>query len=44
MVLLDDAGKLVLSRKIIDLANEPDMRIRRTLEQGKLGFNPRQLF
>lgn len=44
IVLLDAAGKLVLSRKIIDLANEPDMRIRRTLEQGKLGFNPRQLF
>lgn len=43
-VLLDAAGKLVLSRKIVDLANEPDMRIRRTLEQGKLGFNPRQLF
>jgi HD-GYP domain-containing protein (c-di-GMP phosphodiesterase class II) len=44
MVLLDGAEKLVRSRKIIDLANEPDMRIRRTLEQGKLGFNPRQLF
>ena len=44
MVLLDDAGKLVLSRKIVDLADEPDMRIRRTLEQGKLGFNPRKLF
>ena len=44
MVLLDQAGRIVLSRKIIDLANEPDMRIRRTLEQGKLGFDPRQLF
>jgi HD-GYP domain-containing protein (c-di-GMP phosphodiesterase class II) len=44
MVLLDDAGKLVLSRKVVDLAEEPDMRIRRTLEQGKLGFNPRRLF
>jgi HD-GYP domain-containing protein (c-di-GMP phosphodiesterase class II) len=44
MVLLDQAGKFVLSRKIVDLANEPEMRIRRTLEQGKLGFNPRQLF
>ena len=44
MVLLDAAGKLVLSRKVIDLAEEPDMRIRRTLEQGKLGFDPRRLF
>jgi HD-GYP domain-containing protein (c-di-GMP phosphodiesterase class II) len=44
MVLLDAAGKLVLSRKVIDLAEQPDMRIRRTLEQGKLGFDPRRLF
>jgi hypothetical protein len=43
-VLLDDAGKLVRSRKVVDLAGEPDVRIRRTLEQGKIGFNPRQLF
>ena len=44
LVLLDDAGKLVRSRKILDLADEPQIRIRRTLEQGQLAFDPRQLF
>ncbi len=44
LVLLDDSGKLVRSRKILDLANEPQIRIRRTLEQGQLAFDPRQLF
>jgi HD-GYP domain-containing protein (c-di-GMP phosphodiesterase class II) len=44
LVLLNDAGKLVRSRKILDLANEPQIRIRRTLEQGQLAFDPRQLF
>jgi len=44
LVLLDRAHKLVHSRKVVDLANEPDMRIRRTLEQGQLAFDPRRLF
>ena len=44
VVLLDHAHKLVHSRKVVDLAEEPDMRIRRTLEQGQLAFDPRRLF
>jgi len=44
LVLLDRDHKLVHSRKVVDLANESDMRIRRTLEQGQLAFDPRRLF
>lgn len=44
LVLLDDSGKLVRSRKTLDLAEEPQIRIRRTLEQGQLAFDPRRLF
>jgi hypothetical protein len=44
LILLDRDHKLVRSRKIVDLANEADMRIRRTLEQGQLAFDPRRLF
>ncbi|TMH43836.1 MAG: hypothetical protein E6H54_10480 [Betaproteobacteria bacterium] len=43
-VLLDRAGKLARSRQVIDLAVEPQIRIRRALEQGQLAFDPRRLF
>src|SRR5438094_476261 len=43
-VLLDQAGKLARSRQVIDLAVEPQIRIRRALEQGQLAFDPRRLF
>src|SRR4051812_1793424 len=43
-VLLDHAGKLLRSRRVLDLAEEPRIRIRRTLEQGQLAFDPRRLF
>jgi HD-GYP domain-containing protein (c-di-GMP phosphodiesterase class II) len=43
LVLRDRGGEPVPARKI-DLASEPDTRIRRTLEQGTLAFDPRQLF
>jgi HD-GYP domain-containing protein (c-di-GMP phosphodiesterase class II) len=43
LVLRDRGGKPVPSRKI-DLAREPDTRVRRTLEQGTLAFDPRRLF
>jgi cyclic di-GMP phosphodiesterase len=44
LMLLDPAGKLVRLRKVLDLADEPQIRIRRTLEQGQLAFDPRRLF
>jgi len=50
MLMLDRAGKRMLSRKVVDLATNPQMsrgepyRICRTLEQGKLEFDPRRLF
>jgi hypothetical protein len=44
LLLIDRAGKLVRSPRIVDLAAEPDIRIRRTLEQGQLAFDPRRLF
>lgn len=50
MPLLDRAGKPMLSRKIVDLATNPEMdrgepyRIRRALEQSTLVFDPRRLF
>ena len=50
MLMLDRAGKRLLSRKIVDLAANPEMaggepyRIRRTLQQSKLAFDPRRLF
>jgi hypothetical protein len=34
----------VRSRRVLDLAEEPRIRIRRTLEQGQLAFEPRRLF
>jgi hypothetical protein len=43
-LLIDRTGKLVRSARIVDLAAEPDIRIRRTLEQGQLAFDPRRLF
>jgi hypothetical protein len=50
MLMLDRAGKRLLSRKIVDLATDPQMnddepyRIRRSLGQSKLAFDPRRLF
>ena len=44
LLLIDRAGKLVRSPRIVDLAAEADIRIRRTLEQGQLAFDPRRLF
>jgi len=44
LLLIDRTGKLVRSPRIVDLAAEPDIRIRRTLEQGQLAFDPRRLF
>jgi hypothetical protein len=50
MVVLDPTGKPLRLRQILDLgkdpkasANEP-YRIRRTFEQSKLEFDPRELF
>jgi HD-GYP domain-containing protein (c-di-GMP phosphodiesterase class II) len=45
MVALDSSGKPIHSRQILDLgkASQP-YRIRRTLEQSKLVFDPRRLF
>ena len=44
LIIIDRGGKLMHSPKIVDLAAEPDVRIRRTLEQGQLAFDPRRLF
>jgi hypothetical protein len=45
MVALDSSGKPIHSRQVLDLgkASQP-YRIRRTLEQSKLAFDPRRLF
>jgi HD-GYP domain-containing protein (c-di-GMP phosphodiesterase class II) len=43
LVIIDRAHRVVRQRKIVDLAKEPELRIRRTLEQGQLAFDPRQL-
>ena len=44
LVLLNATGKLLPVRKALDLAEEAQVRIRRTLEQGQLAFDPRRLF
>jgi HD-GYP domain-containing protein (c-di-GMP phosphodiesterase class II) len=44
MLLFDAAGKELDQHKVIDLETEPQVRIRRTLEQSKLDFDPRRLF
>jgi HD-GYP domain-containing protein (c-di-GMP phosphodiesterase class II) len=50
VVVLDPAGKPVRLRQILDLAKDPKLsasepyRIRRTLEQSRLEFDPRELF
>ena len=44
LIRVDSAGKPVLKRKIVDLAAEPDLRVRRTLVQSELPFDPRRLF
>ena len=50
VLMLDRAGKPIVSRRIVDLATNPVMeggepyRMRRSLEQGKLQFDPRRLF
>jgi len=43
LVILDRAHKIVREQKVVDLAKEPELRIRRTLEQGQLAFDPRRL-
>jgi len=43
LVIIDRQHRVVRQRKILDLANEPDLRIRRSLEQGQLAFDPRRL-
>jgi len=43
-LLLDGAGKPLASRKAVDLAGEPQLRVRRTLEEGQIAFDPRALF
>jgi len=43
LVMIDRAHRIIRERKIVDLANEPELRIRRTLEQGQLAFDPRRL-
>jgi HD-GYP domain-containing protein (c-di-GMP phosphodiesterase class II) len=44
LLLHDRAGKPVPSGRIVDLAVDTEMRIRGSLDQGKLGFDPRRLF
>jgi HD-GYP domain-containing protein (c-di-GMP phosphodiesterase class II) len=43
LIIIDRAHRIVRQRKVVDLANEPDLRIRRSLEQGQLAFDPRRL-
>ena len=43
-LLLDGAGKPLASRKVVDLASEPQLRVRRTLAEGQIAFDPRRLF
>ena len=44
LLLLDRAGKPVLSHKMLDLSTEAHLRVRRTVEEGKIAFDPRRLF
>jgi hypothetical protein len=50
LLMLDRAGKPLASRRIIDLATNPEMadgkpyRISRALDQGSFAFDPRTLF
>ena len=43
LVVFDARGKRLAEGRMVDLAANPDLRIRRTLEEGKLGFEPRHL-
>jgi len=43
LIVFDARGKRLTERRIVDLAASPDLRIRRTLEEGKLDFDARQL-
>jgi hypothetical protein len=43
-VLADRAGRPLRPRRTVDLAVDPGLRIRRTLEEGKLAFDARRLF
>lgn len=43
LVIIDRAHRIVRQRKLVDLAIEPDLRIRRSLDQGQLAFDPRRL-
>jgi HD-GYP domain-containing protein (c-di-GMP phosphodiesterase class II) len=36
--------RLLASRKLVDLASEPVLRVRRTLVEGEIAYDPRQLF
>ena len=36
--------RLLASKKVLDLARERELRVRRTLEEGQIDFEARQLF
>lgn len=44
MLLFDALGKELDPHRVVDLETEPQLRIRRTLEQSKVDFDPRRLF
>ena len=44
MLLFGPDGKELDPHRVLDLESEPQLRIRRTLEQNKLAFDPRRLF
>ena len=44
MLLCGPDGKELDPHRVLDLESEPQLRIRRTLEQNKLEFDPRRLF
>jgi HD-GYP domain-containing protein (c-di-GMP phosphodiesterase class II) len=43
LIVFDARGKRLAECRVVDLAASPDLRIRRTLEEGKLAFDARQL-
>ena len=44
MLLFSPEGKELDPHRVVDLETEPQLRIRRTLEQSKVDFDPRRLF
>jgi len=43
LVIIARAHRIVGERKLVDLAKEPELRMRRTREQVQLAFDSRQL-